>query len=219
VYECAADPRLGVLLILAHGAGGHMEHRSIVDLACTIRAAGIDVVRFNFPYRAAGKGPPDRMPKLIECYAAIVAAARERIRPKTLLIGGHSMGGRVASMLAADGCECDGLILLSYPLHPPRRPDRLRKAHLPDIKQPVLCLNGTRDALCTRELMDAIVAELADNWTLHWLEGADHGYQVLKRSGRTTGEILSEIGATCAGWIKHIVRAGDEPAGPRYNRV
>jgi hypothetical protein len=206
VYERAGDPRLDALLILAHGAGGHMAHRSITDLAAAIRAVGIDVARFNFPYRAAGKGPPDRMPKLLACYAAVLASVRERVGPNTLLIGGHSMGGRAASMLAAQGCDCDGLILLSYPLHPPRQPDRLRQAHLPCIKQPVLCLNGTRDALCTRELMDPIVADLTGHWTMHWIEGADHAYQVLKRSGRAASEILSEIGATCACWINRCAK-------------
>lgn len=200
-YEPGAEPRLNALLILAHGAGGHMHHRSVVDLGGAIRAAGLDVVRFNFPYRAAGKGPPDRMPKLLECYAAVLASVRERIRPTRLLIGGHSMGGRVASMLAAEGCECDGLILLSYPLHPPRQPKRLRKDHLAKIRQPVLCINGTRDALCTRELMDPIVSELSENWTMHWLEGADHGYGVLKRSGRTAEQILVEIGGACRDWV------------------
>ena len=103
------------------------------------------------------------------------------------------MGGRAASMLAADGFVCDGLLLLAYPLHPAGKPDQLRDAHLPTIAVPVLCLNGTRDALCRRDLMEVVLERVGANWTMRWLEGADHSFHVLKSSGRTDAEVLGEI--------------------------
>ena len=114
------------------------------------------------------------------------------------------MGGRAASMLAADGFGCDGLLLLAYPLHPAGQPAKLRDAHLPSIKLPTLCLNGTNDALCRRDLMDAVVARLRPNWTMHWLEGADHSFHVTKASGRTNADVMDEIGASTAAWIASL---------------
>jgi predicted alpha/beta-hydrolase family hydrolase len=103
-------------------------------------------------------------------------------------------------MLVADGFACDGLLLLAYPLHPAGRPEKLRDAHLAKIAVPTLCLNGTRDALCRRDLMDKVVDRLTGPWTMHWLEGADHSFHVLKRSGRTDGDVLSEVADASSGW-------------------
>lgn len=172
----------------------------MVALARVLEGAGFDVVGFNFPYRERGAKLPDPMPVLKECIAS--AAARVRGNQK-LIIGGRSMGGRAASMLAADGFECDGLLLLAYPLHPARQPEKLRDAHLPRIGVPVLCLNGTRDALCERSLMDPIVSGLS-RWQMHWLEGADHSFQVLKSSGRTDEQIMQEVGTTARGWLSGL---------------
>lgn len=110
------------------------------------------------------------------------------------------MGGRAASMWVADGAPCDGLLLLAYPLHPPGQPDRLRTGHLPRITAPVLCLNGTRDPFCTPALMEQALAGLGDNWRMTWLDGADHGFHVLKRSGRTDTEVIDEAADAVAGW-------------------
>jgi len=112
------------------------------------------------------------------------------------------MGGRAASMLAADGFECDGLLLLAYPLHPAGQPEKLRDAHLPKIEVPVLCFNGTRDALCRRDPMEAALAKVRAPWRMHWLEGADHSFHVLKSSGRTDAEVLVEIGIASESWLK-----------------
>jgi predicted alpha/beta-hydrolase family hydrolase len=103
-------------------------------------------------------------------------------------------------MLAADGFPCDGLLLLAYPLHPAGQPDKLRDAHLENIQVPVLCLNGTRDPLCRRDLMDRVVDRLAGPWTMHWLEGADHSFHVLKSSGRSDGDVLNEIADASSAW-------------------
>ncbi len=111
------------------------------------------------------------------------------------------MGGRAASMLAADGFACDRMLLLAYPLHPAGEPAKLRDAHLSRIVVPVLCFNGTRDSLCRRDLMDAVVARLGGNFRMHWLEGADHSFHVTKASGRTDADVLDEIGTTTRAWL------------------
>jgi predicted alpha/beta-hydrolase family hydrolase len=111
------------------------------------------------------------------------------------------MGGRAASMLAAKGFDCDGLLLLAYPLHPAGRPDQLRDAHLPAIRVPVLCVNGTRDALCTPALMERAIERVTTRWQMHWLETADHSFHVLKRSGRTDADVLAEVAQVSAEWV------------------
>jgi len=126
---------------------------------------GLEVVRFNFPYREKGARRPDPMPVLKETIKIVSSSFDFPI------LGGRSMGGRAASMLAADGFPCRGLLLFAYPLHPAGQPEKLRVAHLPEIKVPVLCFNGTKDALCRRDLMEQHVPA---GWNMQWLEGADH---------------------------------------------
>src|SRR5688500_16804775 len=172
-------------------------------LAQALRDAGFDVVRFDFPYRERGSKMPDPMPVLKDSIVRVVEEARTQLHPRKLIIGGRSMGGRAASMLAADGFECDGLLLLAYPLHPARQPGKLRDAHLPRISVPVLCLNGTRDALCERGLMDPIVSGLS-RWQMHWLEGADHSFRVLKPSGRTDAQVMQEVGTAARSWLSSL---------------
>jgi predicted alpha/beta-hydrolase family hydrolase len=145
----------------------------------------LEVVRFNFPYRDRGARVPDRMPVLMD-------AIRARAKPRCFL-GGRSMGGRAASMLAAEGFECAGLLLFAYPLHPAGKPDKLRDAHLGAIGAPVLCFNGTRDDLCDRALMEKTVGGLK-GWTQHWLEGARHSFA----DGRT----MDEVARVTAAWLR-----------------
>src|SRR5207302_2558720 len=155
--------------VCARGAGGNMMDRGVLATANTLRARGIGVVRFNFRYTEKKSGRPDPMPKLRECVAAVVEHARQELHPELLIIGGRSMGGRAASMLAADGFKCDGLLLLAYPLHPAGKPEKLRDAHLEQITVPALCLNGTRDELCREDLMRQVVAKLPPTFIMHWL--------------------------------------------------
>ena len=201
VFEPAFEPN-APLLVCAHGAGGHMADRGMLALAEQFRSRGMHVVRFNFLYRERTSGRPDPMPRLEECIAAVVSHAREELRPERVIIGGRSIGGRAASMLAAEGFACDALLLLAYPLHPAGRPEQLRDAHLARINVPVLCLNGTRDSLCRRDLMDKVVGRLSGKWTMHWLEGADHGFHVLRTSGRSDSDVLNEIGEVSTAWVK-----------------
>lgn len=200
VFEPARDSPTGTLFVCAHGAGGHMSDRGLLAATERLRGRGLDVVRFNFLYREHGSSRPDPMPRLTECIAAVVAHARREVAVERLLLGGRSMGGRAASMMAAEGYACDGLLLLAYPLHPAGQPKKLRAAHLERIEVPVLCVNGTRDTLCQRELMERAIRPLGSRWTMHWLDGADHGFHVLKRSGRTDGEVLDEMADAYAAW-------------------
>ena len=190
--------------VCAHGAGGHKSDRSMLSLVPVIHGCGLSMVRFNFPYRERGSRRPDPMPQLQACVSAVVALVQRELRPSRLILGGRSMGGRAASMLAADGFPCDGLLLLAYPLHPAGRPEKLRDAHLPALRVPVLCLNGTRDSLCQRDLMETTLKAVKTDWTMHWLEGADHGFHVLKSSGRTDADILGEVGRATREWLARI---------------
>jgi predicted alpha/beta-hydrolase family hydrolase len=205
VFEPAtgrAEP--GVVFVCAHGAGGNMNDRGLVQTANALRERGLGVVRFNFLYKEKKSGRPDPMPRLKECYTAVVTRARQELHPKTLIIGGRSMGGRAASMLAADGFECDGLLLLAYPLHPPGRPDQLRDAHLPAIKVPVICFNGTRDPFCTPSLMEEVLKRVTTSWEMHWVEGADHSFHVPKSSGKTDVQVVAEIADASRAWLSGI---------------
>jgi len=157
----------------------------------------IEVIRFNFPYRDAGSKRIDPMPVLKQSFVSLI----EKIKTRPLIIGGRSMGGRVASMLAAEGFECDGLLLAAYPLHPAGQPEKLRDAHLPQIRCPVLCLNGTRDALCRRDLMEEALKKVTAPWAMHWIEGADHSFKVLRSSGRSDAEIDEEVKSAAARWL------------------
>ena len=198
LYEPATSGEAIATFVCAHGAGGNMNDRGMQAVARELRGRGLDVVRFNFVYSEKKSGRPDPMPLLQSCIKAVVGA----VPAKRLIVGGRSMGGRAASMLAADGFAANGLLLLAYPLHPAGRPEQLRDAHLPRITMPTLCLNGTRDALCRPDLMEAVLPRLGANFQMHWLEGADHSFHVLKSSGRTDADVMTEIGETTAAWLR-----------------
>ena len=196
--EPATSGRSMATFVCAHGAGGNLHDRGVQAVAKELRGRGIDVVRFNFPYSEKRSGRPDPMPVLRACIEAVMAEV-EHDGP--LIIGGRSMGGRAASMMAADHVQADGLLLLAYPLHPAGKPEQLRDAHLPSITMPALCLNGTRDALCRKDLMEAVLPRLHSSFRMHWLEGADHSFHVLKSSGRTDADVMEEIGRVAGSWL------------------
>src|SRR5205085_7771449 len=126
----------------------------------------------------------------METVAAVVAHVRETFAPRKLIIGGRSMGGRAASMLAAEGFDANGLLLLAYPLHPAGAPEKLRVDHLKNITMPVLAFSGTRDSLCTPSLMEEALKTVTTKWDMRWIEGADHSFHVLKSSGRTDAQVM-----------------------------
>lgn len=211
VLEPPTAGELGAVFVCAHGAGGNMDDRGMTQLAAELRSRGITVVRFNFLYKEKRSGRPDPMPRLQACFASVVARVRDEVDPGVLLIGGRSMGGRAASMLASEGFACDGLLLLAYPLHPAGKPEQLRDKHLSRIGVPVLCFNGTRDALCRRDLMETALREVKTRWDMHWLDGADHGFHVLKSSGRTDADVLDEIGGATQRWAAGLQVAHSNP--------
>jgi predicted alpha/beta-hydrolase family hydrolase len=161
-------------LLLAPGAGSNRDSPTLVAIEAAV--APLPVARIDFPYRKAGRKAPDRAPVLVECVrqeaGALVASAR--IRANRLVLGGRSMGGRMCSMAVAEGLPAAGLVLLSYPLHPPGKPDRLRTEHLPALDLPCLFVGGTRDAFGTPEEVEAAVALIPGPVTLVWLDGQGH---------------------------------------------
>lgn len=205
LYE-PADGDQRAVFVCAHGAGGNMMDRGMSASTATLRRHGFGVVRFNFLYKERKSGRPDPMPTLMRTFAAVVDRTRSELgdEARRLVIGGRSMGGRAGSMLAAEGFSADGLLLLAYPLHPAGKPQQLRDAHLPRIAMPVLCINGTRDALCTPEIMERVLTTVRAPWAMHWIEGADHSFHVLKSSGRTDAEVLAEIGDASERWLARL---------------
>jgi predicted alpha/beta-hydrolase family hydrolase len=204
VYEPADSPP-HALLVCAHGAGGNMSDRGMLAQTRALRAHGIDIVRFNFLYSEKKSGRPDAMPKLQTCFSAVVAHALRELGPRPVFIGGRSMGGRAASMMAADGFDCAGLMLYAYPLHPAGQPEKLRDAHLQNIRVPVICFNGTRDPLCTPALMERALETVNTPWDMQWMDGADHSFHVLKSSGRTDAQVMDEIGRRSGEWVASVL--------------
>jgi hypothetical protein len=189
IWQCPADAVAA--LVLAHGAGAGMEHRHMQALADAFERRGIATLRFNFPFIEAGKSRTDPP----EVATAAIADAAAEVRRRTelpLWLGGHSFGGRMASHAVVDrGIGAAGLIFCSFPLHMPAKPDVKRAAHLGKVRQPMLFLSGTRDELAERELLTQVVAALP-RAKLHWLDTADHGLKVLKRSRSSTEDVYDE---------------------------
>jgi len=204
IYEPATSGPDDALFVAGHGAGGSMSDRAMVAAANALRARGFGVVRFNFLYKERGSSRTDPMPKCMSVFEAVVARARAEVSPRRVIIGGRSFGGRAASMLAAEGFDANGLLLLAYPLHPPGQPTKLRDEHLPRIRMPVICFNGTRDTFCTPELMKRVLTKMTAPWEMHWLEGADHGFHVLKSSGRTDADVVNEMAEASAQWNRSL---------------
>jgi hypothetical protein len=183
------------MLILAHGAGAPADSPFMEGLARALAKEGIDSIRFEFPYmqkrRADGrKRPPDRQPVLLESYSRLVDEIRGEIGARTrLLIGGKSMGGRMASILASERQGIDGVACFGYPFHPPGKPDRWRTGHFHQLTSPMLILQGTRDPFGKPQEMVGHESEL-DRVRLRWLEGGNHDFQPLKSQQLTQHDLI-----------------------------
>jgi len=186
-------PTASAALVLAHGAGGNLDTPALVETAREVAAQGFPVLRFNFPYRQANRRLPDPAPTLEQCYRAIAVHARALFGNTPLVLGGRSMGGRIASQIAADSPPpgLAGLVFLAYPLHPPGRPEKLRDAHLPRIAVPMLFLSGTRDTFAGRDLLEATISRLPLA-QIHWLESADHSFKTPRRKPAEINEEVIE---------------------------
>jgi predicted alpha/beta-hydrolase family hydrolase len=189
----------GPVLVLGHGAGGHRKVPRMLRLAQAL-ARGRRVILFNFPYSEAGRRVPDRPPLLEAAWRAVIEQARA-LGPAPLAIGGHSMGGRIASQVAAAGEKVDALVLLSYPLHPPGRRDRLRDAHLPAVSVPLLFVRGTRDTFSDADLFEAVIGRLGERATVLTVADGDHSLAVRRSSGRTTAQAEAEVVSAVHDWL------------------
>ena len=187
------------VVLLAHGAGTDQDHTLVVSLAEGLASRGLVTVTFNYPYTEAGRRAPDRAPKLLACHRDVAAWIRDAHGPD-VVFAGRSMGGRMASMLAAEGESMIGLVLYAYPLHPAGKPDRLRAEHLSAIEVPMLFFQGTRDALASSDLFDRHIRSLprAD---VREIEGADHSWRV---RGRTLEDVVGDVVDASATWIRHL---------------
>lgn len=186
--------------LLAHGAGTDQHHRSIVGIRDAIAARGVRVVTFNYPYTEAGKRRPDRAPTLIECHR-VVAEQVAATFGGPVILGGRSMGGRMATMLVAEGFEARGVVLYAYPLHPAGKPEKLRVAHLGDVGVPMLFFHGWRDALSRRDLFDRHIRPLPGAAVVD-MEGADHSF---RGKNWPEPELYEFLGQRTVDWIKTLV--------------
>jgi predicted alpha/beta-hydrolase family hydrolase len=184
-------------LVLAHGAGAGQTSPFMVRFARGMALRDISAATFDFPYSAAGRKVPDRAPVLEESWREALSASKEAFAGLPIVIGGKSMGGRMASHIAAQGCEgIDGVVFLGYPLHPPGQPEKRRDAHLPTIAERMLFVQGSRDAFGTSAEIAALLPSL-QRAELHEVSGGDHSFKV---SGRK-GDVLEDIMDTVAVWI------------------
>jgi predicted alpha/beta-hydrolase family hydrolase len=205
-YPTADAPRARI--VLAHGAGTDQRHRVMVALAGGLAARGVEAVTFNFLYSEQRRRSPDRAPVLEQTWEAVVdAVAADLADGQRLVIGGKSMGGRIASMVLArtpgrpSWAAVSGLVLLGYPLHPPGKPEQPRTAHLPSLRVPVLLVQGTRDPFGTREEIEPVFRALPTRVDYEFIEQGDHGFAVPKSTGLTEAAVLDRIATRVAGWV------------------
>ena len=201
----AADNRAAATLILAHGAGAGQRSPFITGFAAALAALDVDIVTFNFPYTERGRRLPDRGPALEACYRAVIGRVIEGVESArgALFIGGKSMGGRIATQVAAADPKAPiaGLVLLGYPLHPPGQPDRRRDAHLASVKRPMLFVQGSRDTFGTPAELCPALAPLEPPATLHVVEGGDHSFKVPRVDAQAQAAVHDRVQRIIAGWI------------------
>jgi predicted alpha/beta-hydrolase family hydrolase len=190
------------LFVLAPGAGAGMRHAFLEAMAAALAEVRVGTLRFEFPYQAAGKRRPDRPAVLIDAVREAVEAATGVAGDLPLFAGGKSMGGRMSSQAAAAGGldGVHGLVFIGFPLHAAGKPGTARAEHLSAVTQPMLFLQGRRDALAYLTLLTPIVEKLGPRARMHVVDGADHSFHVLKRSGRTDAEVILELATEIAGF-------------------
>jgi predicted alpha/beta-hydrolase family hydrolase len=208
VYRAADGPASAsdAALILGHGAGAGQRSTFMVDVARGLSALGIDVITFNFLYTEQGRRIPDRAPALESCYRAVIDASRAEVDSarRSLFIGGKSMGGRIATQVAAadPSLPLAGLVLLGYPLHPPGKPAERRDKHLPAIARPMLFVQGSRDAFGTPDELASAIAALQPAPTLHVVTQGDHSFKVSRKDAAAQAAIYADLQQVIASWIR-----------------
>ena len=211
LYPAAKKERAGITVLLGHGAGANQLSGFMREFANALAARGFDAMTFNFIYMEQGRRVPDQKPKLESCYRAVIAAAlsHKKLKNNRLVIGGKSMGGRIASQVVASATENDevlvesisGLVFLGYPLHPPGNPEKLRAEHLKNIRAPMLFVQGSRDSLGAADEIRQIIKQLRLPATLFTIEGGDHSFKVPKSSGLTQAQVYESVLDEMARWM------------------
>jgi uncharacterized protein len=195
----------GIGVIIAHGAGNDMNNPLVVSTAGALAAAGYVSMRFNFPYKEAGRKAPDPPRTLMAAWQSAYAFVQqaENCRPKTIVACGKSMGGRIAAaMVSKKMLGAAGLAFLGYPLHPAGKKNRLRDAPLRAIDVPMLFFCGTRDPLCDLELLTDVTGGITAPCRLEIVEGGDHSFNVPKSLGLTAEDVYGRIAATLVQWLR-----------------
>jgi predicted alpha/beta-hydrolase family hydrolase len=196
-------------VLLAHGAGADMHAKTLTVVTDALADAKIPSLRFQYPYRTAGKKAPDRAPVLMAATREAIAelARRTKLPTDRLVIGGRSMGGRYCSLVAGDEDDpvgCLGLLLLGYPLHAAGKPEKQRADHFPRLDVPVLFVSGTRDSLAGKDALATVAKKVKGPVTFHWLETADHGFKPLKASGLSSDDVLADVAGTSVEWVRAL---------------
>ena len=203
LYPAAPKQRAGVTIILGHGAGADQLSGFMRMAAAGLAARGLDAMTFNFLYKEQKRGVPDPKAKLEACYRAVIEAAgkQRKLKGNKLVIGGKSMGGRIASQVAAEDADgVAGLVYLGYPLHPPGRLDKMRDEHLPNIKPPMLFVQGSRDAFGTEAEIKAIIKKHRLGADLYVVGSGDHSFKVpksVKPQQQVYEEVMDEVARWC----------------------
>jgi predicted alpha/beta-hydrolase family hydrolase len=192
------------VFVFGHGAGAGMDHSFMADLAAALGDRGIATLRYQFPFMEAGSKRPDDPATAQGAVRAAVAEAAAQLPGIPLYAGGKSFGGRMTSQAQAAQplAGVRGLVFVGFPLHPAGKPGTQRADHLAGVKVPLLFLQGTRDALADLELVRTTVSQVGPHATLHVVDGADHAFHVLVRSGRSNAQVLEELAETTAAWME-----------------
>jgi uncharacterized protein len=204
LWQASADPV--AVGIVAHGAGNDMRNRFLEGVAAGLTGGGVSSMRFNFPFTEEGRRSPDRAPILIDTWRSALEQTAPRAGGLPLTAGGKSLGGRMASMLAAEDPGAfpgRALVFFGYPLHPPGRPDKPRIDHLGKIRVPMLFIQGTADPLATFAMIQEVVGNLGSVARLHVVEGGDHSFRI-RGARRPDDEIGRELGLVAAAFIAEV---------------
>src|SRR5258707_519824 len=207
LYSAAKKDRAGFTVVLGHGAGANQLSGFMRMVANGLAARGFDAMTFNFLYKERGKSVPDPKARLESCYQAVISAAlkHKKLKGNKLIIGGKSMGGRIASQVAgANPDGIDGLVFLGYPLHPPGRPDKLRDEHLKEIRASILFVQGARDTFGTADEIRATIKKHRLPATLYVIESGDHSFKVPKSASVPQQEVYEAVMEKVAEWTKSI---------------
>ncbi|MEM7030194.1 MAG: alpha/beta family hydrolase [Chloroflexota bacterium] len=195
------------LLVLGHGSGANMRSQNLTTIAEKLAEVGIATFRYQFPYMERGGGGRDSQAVSLATVRAAVQAAHNAAEDLLLLAGGHSFGGRMTSLAAAETplAQVKGLVFFAFPLHPSGKPAVERATHLPEVTVPMLFLSGTRDKLAELNLLQPVCEKLGDKTTLHLLDTADHGFKVLKRSRTSKEDVYDEMARVMKAWTEHLI--------------